>query len=111
MKKTNFIFTLILSLFFLNQAFASFPVTKNTNEEASKVEHVNSVENNNLADVELDAPAPPPPSGDMSWGAFALGFLLGLIGVLGVFVFGGDTRSAWKGFGAWVLLLVVLFAI
>jgi len=51
------------------------------------------------------------PSGDMSWGAFALGFLLGLIGVLAVFVFDGDTRSAWKGFGAWVLLLVILFGI
>ncbi len=107
MKKSNLFLTLILSVFMLNYTFASFPVTK---EKANTTEQVKTIESNELTSVESDAPIMAP-SGDMSWGAFALGFLLGLIGVLAVFVFDGDTRSAWKGFGAWVLLLVILFGI
>jgi len=45
-----------------------------------------------------------------SFGAFALGFLLGLIGVLLVYAFGKKPegpKSAWIGFGIWVLLFVL----
>ncbi len=109
MKKSNIFLTLLLSLFIANNAFASFPITKE--ETATKTEQVNSIEKNELSTAESDDSIIAPSGGDMSWGAFALGFLLGLIGVLAVFVFGGDTRSAWKGFGAWLLLLVILFGI
>ncbi len=109
MKKINLFLTLLLSAFIFNNAFASFPITKKGKEKTNKIEQVESIEKNEL--ITADAPIAAPSGGDMSWGAFTLGFLLGLIGVLAVFVFGGDTRSAWKGFGAWVLLLVILFGI
>jgi hypothetical protein len=53
-------------------------------------------------------------SGDFDAGGFFVGFLLGLIGVGLVYIFSDDSaarRSSWKGFGAWIILLLVLFAI
>ena len=44
-------------------------------------------------------------------GGFILGFLLGLIGVGLAHIFSTDKsfrRSSWQGFGAWVIVLVVL---
>ncbi len=49
-------------------------------------------------------------SGEFSWGGFFAGFLLGLIGVGLVHIFSTDSsvrRSSWKGFGAWIILLII----
>ena len=48
-------------------------------------------------------------AGDVEWGAFLAGFLLGLIGVLFVYAFDGDTKSAWKGCAALVMLYLILY--
>lgn len=49
-------------------------------------------------------------------GGFALGFLLGLIGVLIAYLISDDnkaarTKWAWIGFGVWVVILLVFFII
>ena len=49
-----------------------------------------------------------------NFGGFILGFFLGLIGVGLAYIFSNDKgfiRSTWKGFGAWVILLLVLVLI
>jgi hypothetical protein len=46
-------------------------------------------------------------------GGFALGFLVGLIGILLAYIFSQDRnfrKWAWIGFGVWVGILVILFA-
>jgi hypothetical protein len=53
-------------------------------------------------------------SGGFNIGGFIVGFLLGLIGVGLVYIFSDDSaarRSSWKGFGAWVILILVLVSI
>jgi hypothetical protein len=47
---------------------------------------------------------------EFSWGGFFAGFLLGLLGVGLVYIFSDDSnvrRSAWKGLGAWIILLLI----
>lgn len=49
-------------------------------------------------------------------GGFALGFLLGLIGVLIAYLINDDYKRnrvkwAWIGFGAWVIILIILLAV
>ena len=47
------------------------------------------------------------------FGGFILGLLLGLIGVLIAYLMKKDNafiRSTWIGWGAWVVLLVILLA-
>lgn len=47
-------------------------------------------------------------------GGFVLGFLLGLIGVGLAYIFSNDKsfrRSSWYGFGGYLILLIVLYAI
>ena len=59
--------------------------------------------------IDLDA-AMAETNGDFSWGGFFAGFLLGLIGVGLVHIFSSDSsvrRSSWKGFGAWLILLII----
>ncbi len=104
MKQSNFILTFLLTFVMLNFVYASFPVTPKQDENRVLTEEVNVLQEeeksffNQLKDM-----AP-----DIEWGAFALGALFGLLGVIAVFVFGGDTRSAWRGFFAWILFLVAL---
>jgi hypothetical protein len=53
-------------------------------------------------------------SGDFSIGGFIVGFLFGLIGVGLVYIFSDDSaarRSSWKGFGAWVILILLLVSL
>ena len=57
-----------------------------------------------------------PGSGDFNIGGFALGFLLGLIGVLVAYLISDDkkaarTKWAWIGFGVWIVLLLIFFII
>jgi phosphate-selective porin len=54
--------------------------------------------------------------GNFNWGAAALGFFLGLIGVLIVYLaFKNDKetarKSAWVGFGIWVAVWLLVFVI
>lgn len=45
-------------------------------------------------------------------GAFFLGFLLGLIGILLAYIFMRDhVRSAWIGFGIWIAILLIVLVV
>jgi uncharacterized BrkB/YihY/UPF0761 family membrane protein len=47
-------------------------------------------------------------------GGFALGFLLGLIGILLAYIFSKDRnfrKWSWIGFGAWIVILVIILAV
>ncbi|WP_395804184.1 hypothetical protein [Daejeonella sp.] len=53
-------------------------------------------------------------SGNFDLGGFIIGFLLGIIGVGLVYIFSTDSAmrsSSWKGFGAWIILLLLFFGI
>ncbi|MAQ32343.1 MAG: hypothetical protein CMD26_06425 [Flavobacteriales bacterium] len=107
--KKSILFTFLLTLVY-TFSFASFPVLENakTNTvvkseisfpvsdlgENDKTSFIDSVKESFKSDVE--------------WGSFLVGFLLGLLGVLLVWIFDGDTSSAWKGFGAWLILILAL---
>tara|TARA_B100000965_G_C19321826_1_gene639043 strand:- start:108 stop:458 length:351 start_codon:yes stop_codon:yes gene_type:complete len=107
--KKSILFTFLLTLVY-TFSFASFPVLENaktntviTSEisfpvsdsgEKNKTSFIDSIKESFKADVE--------------WGSFLVGFLLGLLGVLLVWIFDGDTKSAWKGFGAWLILILAL---
>lgn len=101
MNKTKILLMLILSVFTFNLAEASFPVTKQVVTET-----VNSNEDNSPSFID-DVKSIMAPSGGMEWGAFILGFLLGIVGVLIIWIAGGDTTSAWKGLAAWLVLLLL----
>ena len=107
MKKTTLFLTFILASFMFNITEASFPVTKKITTEKSNIENVVLDSDKATWKKKLKEYF----AGDLDWGAFFLGFLLGLIGVLIVFVMDGDTRSAWKGFAVWVLLLLAIILV
>jgi hypothetical protein len=53
-------------------------------------------------------------SGGFNIGGFIIGLLLGIIGVGLVYIFSDDSaarRSSWKGFGVWIILLLLLYNI
>ena len=101
MKNFTFILTLLLTFSISNIAFASFPVTKKAPVE--KIEVVVESENTNfLKKVSKSLGL------DVEWGAFIVGFLFNIWGVLLVWIFGGDVQSAWKGFGVSLLVGLVL---
>ena len=103
------IFTLIL-LFAFSTMYASFPVKRN----ASNVEVVESVTskgeitsktNSLTAAYVADAAA------GFNLGGFALGLLLGLIGVALAHIFWKDKtfrRSSWYGFGVLLIIVIIL---
>ena len=53
------------------------------------------------------------PPADFNFGGFILGLLLGLIGVGLAYIFSDDDafrRSAWYGFGTWLIIWLLLVA-
>ena len=53
------------------------------------------------------------PPANFNFGGFILGFLLGLIGVGLAYIFSDDDafrRSAWYGFGTWLIIWLLLVA-
>ena len=102
MKKITIFLMLTLSIFTFNIVEASFPVTKQV-----VTENVNLNDDTSSSFIE-EAATTAPSAGGMEWGAFALGLLLGIAGVLIVWIIGGDTTSAWKGLAAWIVLLLLL---
>ena len=111
MKNLTFILsTILLSTF----AFASFPVSNNCdasnnmkNEISFPISDYSEKENKtffNKIKKKIKSMGP-----NIEWGSFFAGFLLGILGVLFVYVFDGDASSAWKGFGAAILLYLVLY--
>lgn len=107
-KKSNLILTFSCAFLMISSLYASFPVTPKQDKDPVLTEVANAVEVNEqsfFSEIKEMATSIAP---DIEWGAFALGALFGLLGVIAVFVFGGDTKSAWRGFFAWVLFLVAL---
>ena len=98
MKK---IVILLITIFSLNMLVeGSFPVTNNNVN--TEVVLSQSNESNPLA-----------PPAEFHIGGFILGFLLGLIGVGLAYIFSSDTdfkRNAWYGFGAWMIIWLLLVA-
>ena len=48
----------------------------------------------------------------VNWGGFALGFFLGLLGVLGAYIFSDDKnfrKWTWIGCGIWIVLAIIIF--
>jgi hypothetical protein len=86
--------------------YAGFPITNNN--ETINIESISSVEIDNSS-IEL------PVSSSFHFGGFALGFLLGALGVLLAYAFSGwkssaMTRSSLYGLGAWLILYLTLVA-
>ena len=66
------------------------------------------------ASDQLDKLAARAASGTFNLGGFALGFLLGLIGVLIAYLINDDKKSdrvkwAWIGLAAWIVILILVF--
>ena len=102
MKNTTLFLTFILASFMFNITEASFPVTKKIATEQTDSTVATDLEKPTLSKKIKNYFA------GLDWGAFFLGFLLGILGVLIVYMIGGDSSSAWKGFGVWILILVAL---
>jgi len=109
MKKSILFFTF---LFFISTfSFASFPVSnevKNDNSKLTEISFPVSEKNTNEKQSFFKS-AKKYFAADIEWGSFFAGFLLGLLGVLFVYVFDGDASSAWKGFGVAILLYLALY--
>ena len=109
MKNFTFIFCLFLLSTF---SFASFPVSKscengdNNTEISFPIIDSLEIENNTFFNKFKKITNS---LGPIDWGSFFAGFLLGILRVLFVYVFDGDASSAWKGFGAAVLLYLLLY--
>ena len=109
MKNFTFIFCLFLLSTF---SFASFPVSKSCEKVDNKTEisfpitDSSEIENNTFFNKIKKITKS---LGPIDCGSFFAGFLLGILGVLFVYVFDGDTSSAWKGFGVAVLLYLLLY--
>jgi hypothetical protein len=103
MKK---LLSILIALFTLSTTiYASFPVKEKAVVNAtnqSEVVALNQHESNILA-----------PPADFNFGGFILGLLLGLIGVGLAYIFSDDDafrRSAWYGFGTWLIIWLLLVA-
>lgn len=85
-------------------ANASIPVKKQkVNNDTASVEilDTNVVNSSDVIAV----------ASDVEWGSFAAGLLLGLIGVALVHIFSSNKvakKSSWYGFGAWLVILLLL---
>jgi len=103
MKKLLF---LVMSLGMLsNLSYASFPVVENNASNETVIE--NNIEDNNLWTKMTVKPQ------DESFhiGGFALGFLLGLIGVGLAHLFSKNPavkRSSWYGLGLWMIVFLLI---
>ncbi len=100
MKKIIFLLASVLTIG--NVAFASFPVTENN----TQTEVVVTSSDNLIESTEVQAP-------DMNWGGFALGFFLGLIGVLIAYLTSDNKdflRSTWIGAATWAVLYLLLMS-
>ena len=69
-----------------------------------------------LNDKKLAKKAKKVSSADFNIGGFALGFLLGLIGVLIAYLISDDNKKArvkwaWLGFAAWLVILLVILLV
>ena len=96
----------ILILFLsTSHSFASFPV-KRSNESIKLTDYElnsNPIDANSAAFSAVAA--------DVNVGGFALGLLLGLIGVGLAYIFSDDPtfrRSSWYGLGVWIVILLLL---
>jgi len=109
MKKSILFFTF---LFFISTfSFASFPVSNKAKDDNLKLTEISFPvsENNTNEKQSFFKSAKEYFAADVEWGSFFAGFLLGIIGVLFVYVFDGDASSAWKGFGVAILLYLLLY--
>jgi len=105
MKKSILFFTF---LFFSTFSFASFPVSDKLESGQSTVSEISFPVSETISTKTMSFFKSIKESLGIEWGSFLVGFLLGLLGVLLVWIFDGDTKSAWKGFGAWLILILAL---
>ena len=109
-KSILFTFLLVLVSTF---SFASFPVLENTNNEtvlkseiSFPVSDIAEDKNTSFIDKVKNLISRP---GGMEWGSFLMGFLFSWVGVLLVWIFEGDVKSAWKGAGVAIILYLLLY--
>jgi len=111
MKKTNFVLTMLMTLLLFNNAFASFPITKQ--EVATKIELTDSVEKYELTEGELEAPSMAP-AASVDWGLFVVCFFLGGLGIhrfmMGDIAIGVLQLLTLGGLGIWALIDLIRIA-
>tara|TARA_B110000444_G_C18599272_1_gene482262 strand:+ start:290 stop:610 length:321 start_codon:yes stop_codon:yes gene_type:complete len=96
--------TFIISTF----SYASFPVSEKAESISTEVSFpVSETDSNKKTSFFKSIKE----SLGIEWGSFFAGFFLSWIGVLLVYAFGGDTSSAWRGFGVALLLYLALYAV
>ena len=103
------IFTLIF-VFSISSMYASFPV-KRTASSVDVVESVTSKGEITSKTDSLTAAYVSNAAANINWGGFALGLLLGLIGVALAHIFWKDKtfrRSSWYGLGVWIVIVLIL---
>lgn len=101
----NFIL-LVLAVFTVNLATASFPV-KRSNSDVEVVAQTTVSENVSANEMAFTAAS----GSDFHIGGFALGFLLGLLGVVLAYIFSKNQslrKSSWYGLLAVVILVLLL---
>tara|TARA_S200000501_G_C20783206_1_gene726010 strand:+ start:988 stop:1302 length:315 start_codon:yes stop_codon:yes gene_type:complete len=87
-------------------SFASFPVSEKLKANVTEVSF--PVSETDVKQANSFSESIKSYTSDIEWGAFFGGLLLGLLGVLLVWIFDGDTKSAWKGFGVWLIFLLLV---
>lgn len=105
MKTRSIFLFAFLSLFCLN-VFAGVPVLRGNGEVKDTTVEVVSADTANVAVISPSSAV----ASTVDWFGFAIGLLLGLIGVILAHIFSSDKtfrKSSWYGFGVLLIILLV----
>ena len=106
----RYFLSLMLLLLAFNFTYSSFPVKRNSNN-AVVVNEMTSSEKVTADTASMTTSYVAGAAADINWGGFALGLLLGLIGVALAHIFWKDKtlrRSSWYGLGVWIVIVLIL---